>query len=30
MAFTLLGEWLERHLFFIAVVPDRMPGGFDA
>jgi Fe-S-cluster-containing dehydrogenase component/DMSO reductase anchor subunit len=30
MVFTLLGELLERHLFFTAVVPDRMPGGFDA
>jgi Fe-S-cluster-containing dehydrogenase component/DMSO reductase anchor subunit len=29
MVFTLLGELLERHLFFTAVVPDRMPGGFD-
>jgi Fe-S-cluster-containing dehydrogenase component/DMSO reductase anchor subunit len=29
IAFTLLGELLERHLFFAAVVPDRMPGGFD-
>ena len=29
MVFTLLGELLERHLFFAAVVPDRMPGGFD-
>jgi formate dehydrogenase iron-sulfur subunit len=29
MLFTLLGELLERHLFFIAVVPARMPGGFD-
>jgi Fe-S-cluster-containing dehydrogenase component/DMSO reductase anchor subunit len=30
MAFTLLGELLERHLFFTAVVPPRMPGGFEA
>jgi formate dehydrogenase iron-sulfur subunit len=30
MAFTLLGELLERHLFFTAVVSTRMPGGFDA
>jgi Fe-S-cluster-containing dehydrogenase component/DMSO reductase anchor subunit len=29
MAFTLLGELLERHLFFVAVVPARMPGGID-
>jgi Fe-S-cluster-containing dehydrogenase component/DMSO reductase anchor subunit len=30
MVFTLLGELLERHLFFTAIVPNRMPGGFDA
>jgi len=30
MAFTLLGELLERHLFFVAIVPTRMPGSFDA
>ena len=29
MAFTLLGEVLERYLFFSAVVPERMPGGVD-
>jgi formate dehydrogenase iron-sulfur subunit len=30
IAFTLLGELLERHLFFVAVVATRMPGGFEA
>ena len=29
-AFTVLGELAERHLFFVAVVPARMPGGFDS
>jgi hypothetical protein len=28
MLFTGLGELLERYLFFVAVVPTRMPGGF--
>jgi hypothetical protein len=27
MVFALLGELLERHLFFVAIVPARMPGG---
>lgn len=26
LAFVLAGEWLERHLFFTACVPPRMPG----
>ena len=28
--FTALGEFLERFLFFVAVVPPRMPGGIGA
>jgi formate dehydrogenase iron-sulfur subunit len=27
LAFSLLGELLERYLFFTAVVPQKMPGG---
>jgi hypothetical protein len=30
LVFALLGEVLERHLFFAAVAPERMPGGFAA
>jgi Fe-S-cluster-containing dehydrogenase component/DMSO reductase anchor subunit len=30
MLFVILGELLERYLFFTAVVPERMPGGFNA
>jgi Fe-S-cluster-containing dehydrogenase component/DMSO reductase anchor subunit len=30
MLFTALGELLERHLFFVAVAPTGMPGGFDS
>lgn len=28
--FTALGEFLERFLFFVAIVPPRMPGGIGA
>ncbi len=30
MLFTALGELLERHLFFVSVVPTGMPGGIES